>query len=113
MIQLDLSQYDDLDLLTTGRGLYLNEAAALWEHVEAHLDVDHSEVQSFTWRNEYLTPNEISWNNRSLQLGGHLMYSASTHLNAVRLANNDVVAIPSIQKPTIPDDATVTVREVG
>jgi len=33
-------------------------------------------------------------------------------LNAVRLVNNDVVAIPSIKKPTIPDDAKVTVREV-
>ena len=112
MIQLDLSQYDELDLLTTGEGLYLNELAALWAHVEAN-DVAPTEVKAFTWRDAYVTEAEARTNDRALQLGGHLVYSDKTHFNAVRLTNDDVVPLPVIAKPAIPDSMPVTVKEIA
>jgi hypothetical protein len=110
MIQLDLSQYDELDLLTT-EGLYLNELTALWAHVEAN-DISPMEVESFTWRNAYMTEAEILTNTRALQLGGHLVYTARSHFNAIRLTNDDVVPLPVIAKPVIPDSMPVTVKEI-
>jgi len=112
MIQLDLSQYDELDLLTTGEDLYLNELAALWAHVEAN-DISPTEIKSFTWRDTYVTEAEARTNDRALQLGAHLVYSAKTHFNAVRLTNDDVVPLPVIAKPAIPDSMPVTVKEIA
>lgn len=113
MIQLDLSQYDELDLLTTGEGLYLNELAALWAHAEANLDVSINSVKSFTWRTAYLTAAETRINDEALQLGSPLVYSAYSHFNAIRLTNDDVVPMPAVAKPTLPDSIPVTVKEVA
>jgi hypothetical protein len=94
MIQLDLSQYDELDLQTT-EALYLNELAALWAHVEAN-NISPTEVKAFTWRDAY----------------DSLGYTSKTHFNAVRLTN-DVIPLPVIAKPTIPDSMPVTVKEIA
>jgi hypothetical protein len=111
MIQLDLSQYDELDRLTTGEGLYLNELAALWAHVEAN-DISPTEVKAFTWRDAYVTEAEARTNDQALQLWGRLVYAAKTHFNAVRLTNDDVVPLPVIAKPAIPNSMPVTVKEI-
>jgi hypothetical protein len=111
MIQLDLSQYDELDVIT-GKGMYLNEVAALWAHVEAN-DIAPTEVKAFTWRNAYMTEAELRTNTRTLQLGSHLAYTARSHFNAVRLTNDDVVPLPMIAKPAIPDSMPVTVKEIA
>jgi hypothetical protein len=112
MIQLDLSQYDALDLLTTGEGLYLNELTALWAHVEAS-GMSPTEVTAFTWRDAYMTEAEKEINTQALQWCGHLVYSAKTHFNAVRLTNDDVIPLPVVAKPAIPGSMPVTVKEIA
>ena len=106
MIQLDLSQYD----LLAAEGRYLNELATLWAHAEAN-DIVPTEIKAFTWRDAYVTEAEARCNDRAQQKG-HLVYCARTHFNAVRLTNDDVVPLPSIKKPTIPDSMPVTVEEI-
>ncbi len=95
MIQLDLSQYDELDRFAT-EDMYLKGTAALWAHVEAN-GISPTEVRTFTWRDAYD------------QRGG----SVKTHFNAVRLTNDDVVPLPVIAKPVIPDSMPVTVKEIS
>ncbi len=104
MIQLDLSQYDELDFLTG--------VSALWVHAEENLNVALNSVKAFTWRDAYVTEDEERTNVRALQLGHYLVYSAKTHFNAVHLTNDDVVPLPVIAKPTIPDSMLVTVKEI-
>ncbi len=113
MIQLDLSQYDELDRLTTKEGPFKHWLADLWAHIEACPPLDPTEIKSFTWRDAYVTEAEERINNQALQLGSHLVYSAKTHFNAVRLTNDDVVPLPTVIKPTIPDSMPVTVKEIA
>jgi hypothetical protein len=85
----------------------------LWAHAEDALDVKPTEIKAFTWRDAYLTPDEERLNLRSNLFVRRPVYSAHTHFNAVRLTNDDVVPLPVIAKPAIPDSMPVTVKEIA
>jgi hypothetical protein len=89
---------------------YLTQVMGLWAHaLEAGYDSD--DIQTFTFRDAYLTPSQARENKKLLANRLPPMYSGKTHHNAVRLKNNNVVAIPLIAAPVPPDHMKCTVTE--
>lgn len=110
MIQLDLNQYDELDYEVECHR-YNKELDAMWEHVEKHLGKERmTEVTAFTWRDAYF--DEYVKRMEQHPIGSTTVYTAHTHLNAIRLKNGDVISMPTIAKPTVPGRAPVTLKKV-
>jgi hypothetical protein len=111
MIQLNLDQYDELDHAME-RARYNKELLALWDHVEIYLGEEGvKEVVAFTWRDAYLD-TELVDNDIADEYGVSRPYSSYSHLNAVRLKNGDVIPMPIIAKPVIPERTMVTLKKV-
>jgi hypothetical protein len=70
------------------------------------------EVVAFTWRDAYLDENAKYTNQNTVYHGNGEVFSAATHLNAVRLKNGDVIPMPIIAKPVIPERTMVTLKKV-
>jgi hypothetical protein len=70
------------------------------------------EVVAFTWRDAYMTDSEWVDNEIANQHGETMFYSSRSHLNAIRLKNDDVIPMPLIAKPTIPERTMVTLKKV-
>jgi hypothetical protein len=111
MIQLNLDQYDELDYAME-RSRYNKELTALWDHVEIYLGERMQDVVAFTWRDAYMTDPEWVDNDIADQHGETMPYSSHTHLNAVRLKNDDVIPMPLIAKPIIPERTMVTLKKI-
>jgi hypothetical protein len=109
-VQIDLSEYDLIDE-AVGTAQYHRELDALWDHVEANLRADQfKDVAAFTWRDEYMSPDERRANTVNDEGTHDFVYSKFSHLNAVRLTGGGVISIPVIKQPTIPDAMRVRLK---
>jgi hypothetical protein len=81
---------------------FKQQVIALWEHVKEHLGEQYvRKVQSFTFREEFLSKRE-----KAVKL-----FSAETHHNCVRLQSGVLQEIPLIERPIIPATMQVTVEK--
>jgi hypothetical protein len=82
---------------------FKQQVIALWEHVKEHLGEQHvRKVQSFTFREEFLSKRE--------KAAGKL-FSGETHHNCVRLQSGELQEIPLIERPIIPASMKVSVEK--
>ena len=92
-VQFDLSQYDRLD-----RNCYYTHVGLLWEHIRIHLsEVTRDQVVTFLFREDFLEEQQ-----RNFPSMGEFPLLPGKALNAVRLANEDIVAFPPFPAPKIP-----------
>jgi hypothetical protein len=101
---VDLSQ---LDMLVEKK--YYAEVARLWDVATKHFDA--GQIHSFLFRSDFLTKAELAANQNAVGNGRIPIFSVCSHLNAVRLNNKDILAIPMTKRPEPPQHMRVTIHE--
>ena len=83
----------------------------LWSHAKLHTGLTDEDIRAFTFRPEYLTPEEMVKNKRASFASKPPVYCDKNWHNALRLHDDRVVSMPGILRP-IPPSWTPTQLQV-
>ena len=77
----------------------LLEILELWNSVHI-AGIKNEDVQSFSFRTHFLTPNQIAMNRNRYRDGQrHDIWTGDTHHNCVRLKTGEILPIPMTMRP--------------
>ena len=85
---------------------------ALWAHAEDTTGMSWEDVKTFTFRPEFLLPEEAKANRRKANVHKPPVYCAKNWHNCLRLKSGDLISMPGISRPTPPEWLETSARKV-
>lgn len=82
----------------------------LWDHLETTTGKTHKDVRSFTFRPEFLTPEEKKENDRARRKHLPPVYCDKNWHNCVRLKSGELMSMPGIARPIPPETMKSSIR---